>query len=57
MMSSKDKRDGGADDCQLRVRRIENGYLVISGPQYYCKNVREVEDRVLLILQIWERQS
>ncbi|QDP61218.1 MAG: hypothetical protein GOVbin2729_44 [Prokaryotic dsDNA virus sp.] len=42
------------DDFQLRVRKIANGFLVVSGDQFFCKDIEDVLDRIdtLLTLQL-----
>ncbi len=42
------------DDFQLRVRKIANGFLVVSGDQYFCKDIEDVLVRIdkLLTLQM-----
>ena len=35
------------EDTQLRVRKITNGFLVLSrGAQFYCSNIENVLDRI-----------
>ena len=42
------------DDFQLRVRKIANGFIVVSGDQFFCKDIEDVLDRIdtLLTLQM-----
>ena len=46
-MSTEDK----SENTQLRVRKITNGFLVLSrGAQFYCSNIDNVLDRINQLL-------
>lgn len=41
------------DDLQLRVREIDNGYLVLNGPStFFCDDIDGVMDRLEALLRL-----
>ena len=41
------------DDLQLRVREIDNGYLVLSGSStFFCNNIEDVVARLAALLRL-----
>ena len=48
-MSTEEK----SEDTQLRIRKITNGFLVLSkGAQFYCSNIDNVLDRIDQLLTL-----
>ena len=42
------------NDCQFRIRKIDNGFLVISGSHFFCHTPEEVHERVTILLDEWQ---
>ena len=44
------------DDLQLRVRKIDNGYIVLSGQStFFCNGIDDVMSRIEALLMLGEK--
>jgi len=55
---NKVNTDKGSDDLQLRIREIDNGYLVMSGDsQFYCYLIEDVISRIDSLLMLRDKKG
>ena len=46
------------DDLQLRVREIDNGYIVLSGQStFFCNDIDDVMSRIEALLMLREKSK
>ena len=52
------KKEVDSNDLQLRVRRIDNGFLILTrGSQRFCEDVSDVHDRITELIDDWAEES